>query len=404
MKAMFQFTGNDDEAFFEVAAPLTYSSMEREESERKKKATIESAEQSDIPIDQPMPDEGVDALTLVNVSAPILPVGNSVKNVVQLNEESKAEATCHEEVPIDSTNAGGGGTMHALKKEQAEEGLQNSAVPHVNIVRPDCETTQQPDDLSVVTGNNIGDQPYSEMAPQTTKFPSFSPIETKENASAAGSEVVKRETKPKFIPSITTPVFQATVLEGGTSPEEAIVILTGAIEHEQVLPLDSFLNSVVQKNTKHLFCDVGGLLSINSSGWGILVSQMQRLRKRGGELSLCSLQGEVERSFKILDLDKLFPTFRTVSEAMRKTVSEPGNIRQFPQIKGQPGQSPELSLEDKIHRIAAQDPSLGITGIHKLLKSEAYGKTQISLWKLISTLNSMGLGSKEQRYRYFRSS
>ena len=212
----------------------------------------------------------------------------------------------------------------------------------------------------------------------------------------------------KFVPSITTPSFQATVLEGETSPEETIVILTGAIEHEQVLPLDNFLNSVVQKNTKRLFCDVGGLLSINSSGWGILISQMQRLRKRGGDLFLCSLQGEVELSFKILELDKLFLPFRNVSEALKKAASELGNIRPFPILKGLDGQPDEglsnLSLEEKIHRIIVQDPSLGATGIHKLLKTKAYGTTPISLWKLISTLNSMALGSKEQRYRYFRSS
>jgi anti-anti-sigma factor len=369
---MFQYAGNDDDAFFEVAAPPTYSSMEREASKRATKASNESAELSDIPIDQPMPDEGLDTLTIFNISAPVHPIGNSVKNVVQLVTEAKTEAICQEEIQrICLINNGEGGTMHVLKKEQAAEGLQDSAV-------------------------------------QATTFPSFSPIETKGNASAADSETVKRETKSKFVPSITTPTFQATVLERETSPEEAIVILTGAIEQEQVLPLDNFLNSVIQKNTNRLFCDVGGLLSINSSGWGILVSQMQRLRKRGGELSLCSLQGEIERSFKILDLYKLFPTFRTVSEALRKTVSEPDDTRPFLPKKDQPGQSQDapasVSLEEKIHRIVLQDPSLGVTGIHKLLKTKAYGTTSISLWKLISTLNSMALGSKELRYRYFRSS
>jgi hypothetical protein len=120
------------------------------------------------------------------------------------------------------------------------------------------------------------------------------------------------------------------------------------------------------------------------------------------------LQGEVERSFKILDLDKLFLTARTVSEAMRIATPESGNLRPFPKVKDEEAKSfndaEYLSLDEKIHHILGENPSIGIGGIRKLLKSESYGKTKISSWKLVSKLRSMNLGSKEERYRFFRSS
>jgi anti-anti-sigma factor len=218
----------------------------------------------------------------------------------------------------------------------------------------------------------------------------------------------KQVMKSRIIPSIETASFQASVVEGETSSDECIVVLIGRIDHEQVRELENFLNRVIQKETTNLFCDIAGLTSINSSGWGLLVAEMQRLRKRGGSLFLCGLQGTVEQSFKVLELDKLFLTFRTVSEAMRYSSLDQEKIRQFPKPKIREDSPADnfsyLSLEEKIQRIVAADPMLSTSGICKVLRSDAYGKTQVSGWKLMSKLREMSLGTKEERYRFFRSS
>jgi anti-anti-sigma factor len=455
---MVQSADNSDEVFFEVAAQSAIPLTAKNAPENRKKPAPKQPDVADIPIDQPVTDESVESHTLfdiINHSQRIMPekpdtgekevpyqpvwktlpfsnenipekqvptekpaapplgplhsVGNSVKKVVQLKTEAKSEAFFQREGTIGSMqNIRGGHTMHALKNEPAEAGTRDPAVSIVKVAP--SETTETPKapiespDLSI---NNSADQPYSGMAQHPSPTP-VSPDGKADGPSLAVNEQGKRETKSRFVPSITMPDFQATVLEGETSPEECIVILTGSIERDQISPLDQFFSRVIQKSTKHLFCDVGGLVSINSSGWGLLSAQMQRLRKRGGDLSLCSMQGEVERSFKVLDLNKLFLTFRTVSEAMRKITAEPGNLRPFPKIKPlteeAPQARPSLSLEEKIHRIVGQDPSLGAGDIRKLLDSESYGNTKIGLLKLMSKLRSMNLGSKEERYRFFRSS
>ena len=63
----------------------------------------------------------------------------------------------------------------------------------------------------------------------------------------------------------------------------------------------------------------------------------------------------------------------------------------------------DLPLMEKVKRVVAQNPLLGVLGIRKVLKHEQFGFTRVGLFKLIRLLKELDLNSKDKRYRFYRS-
>ncbi len=64
----------------------------------------------------------------------------------------------------------------------------------------------------------------------------------------------------------------------------------------------------------------------------------------------------------------------------------------------------ELPLGEKIKRIIAESPLIGVFGIRKVLRHEHFGHTKIGILKLWRILKALNLDSKAKRFRYYRSS
>ncbi|MRR11116.1 anti-sigma factor antagonist, partial [bacterium] len=54
---------------------------------------------------------------------------------------------------------------------------------------------------------------------------------------------------------------------------------------------------------------------IDSSGLGVLVGGMRRVKERSGSLRLVCTRENILKIFRITGLDKVFPVFGTVAEA-----------------------------------------------------------------------------------------
>jgi anti-anti-sigma factor len=207
---------------------------------------------------------------------------------------------------------------------------------------------------------------------------------------------------------VKTDLFKAYILESA-DPNVTIVTLEGRIEQDQKKHFEDFFDRFVMQEGQTFLCDMKGLLSINSAGWGVMVAQFQRLKKHGGRFCLCGMRAEVDQCFQVLELHKLFPAFRSVSDALRSIDHEKENDASIMKTKTPwAGESQEkkstLLLDDKIRRIIADHPGASAGKISKMLKSEEYGKVKIGLWTLQAKLRSMNLGTKDERFRYFRSS
>jgi len=235
------------------------------------------------------------------------------------------------------------------------------------------------------------------------------------NAEAQLGEISGKDseqTSAAISPQVDLPDFKAFAGETVTEAGYRIVSLSGHVEQEHQAPLEKFLDKVMYQGSRNLLFDMSKLLSMSSSGWGVMVSCLQRLKKHGGAIAFCAMDGEVRQCFRVLELDKLFSTYNSIFEALRTIKQElesarAGGQKQSTLTAGSAREQSEnadsLPLEEKIRRIIAETPDLAVREIGKKLKTGEYGNVSISVWSLQAKLRSMNLGTKEERFRFFRS-
>ncbi len=79
-------------------------------------------------------------------------------------------------------------------------------------------------------------------------------------------------------------------------------------------------------------------------------------------------------------------------------------IHEFnPQLIKQDVKLAELPIQEKIKKVVAQNPLVGLFGIRKILRHEQFGNTKVGLFKLYRLLKELDLNTKEKRYRFYRS-
>jgi anti-sigma B factor antagonist len=66
----------------------------------------------------------------------------------------------------------------------------------------------------------------------------------------------------------------------------------------------------------HLIADLGGVEFIDSTGFGVLVGGLKRVRGSKGQIRLANPNQSVTRLLRITGLGKVFATFPTVQEAV----------------------------------------------------------------------------------------
>lgn len=63
----------------------------------------------------------------------------------------------------------------------------------------------------------------------------------------------------------------------------------------------------------------------------------------------------------------------------------------------------ELPKAEKVKRVVAENPLVGIWGIRRVLRHEHFGKTRMGIFELWRLLRDLDLNNKHKRYRYYRS-
>lgn len=102
------------------------------------------------------------------------------------------------------------------------------------------------------------------------------------------------------------------VLEGHT-----VVELRGELDLSNAQALRDRLLEIAGREPVSLILDLSGLTFMDSTGISVLVAAERRALELGGALSLAGPQKVVARVLRITSLDKHFPTFPTVDDAVK---------------------------------------------------------------------------------------
>ncbi len=114
------------------------------------------------------------------------------------------------------------------------------------------------------------------------------------------------------------------------------------------------------------------------------------------EIELEEIVPEKEEEEKIEETKEITPI--TSTEFGKETVHEfiPTSLQTDVKLA-------DLPLPEKIKRVIAQNPLIGIWGIRKILRHEHFGRTKVGIFKLYKILRDLDLNTKAKRYRFYRS-
>lgn len=100
-----------------------------------------------------------------------------------------------------------------------------------------------------------------------------------------------------------------------TAGATCTISLKGEVDVYTSPRLKQELADVVDGGCRQVIVDLEGLSFIDSSGLGVLVSGLRRVKEHDGTLRLVCTKDGILKIFRITGLDKVFPVFETVDEA-----------------------------------------------------------------------------------------
>lgn len=94
-----------------------------------------------------------------------------------------------------------------------------------------------------------------------------------------------------------------------------VVTVTGEVDVYTAPKLKDELVGLIEEGKNQIVVDLEGVEFMDSSGLGVLVGALRRLKEREGTLALVCTKGPVLRILSITGLNKVFPVHQSVDEA-----------------------------------------------------------------------------------------
>ncbi len=98
--------------------------------------------------------------------------------------------------------------------------------------------------------------------------------------------------------------------------DRSVVEVAGEIDVYTAPQLRERLINLVESGARQVVVDLGRVEFLDSTGLGVLVGALKRLRSAGGELSLVCAQERLLKIFRITGLDRVFTLYDSVDAAV----------------------------------------------------------------------------------------
>src|SRR5918992_993551 len=95
----------------------------------------------------------------------------------------------------------------------------------------------------------------------------------------------------------------------------SVVQVRGEIDVYTAPKLRERLIELVSEGSYHIVVDLEGVDFLDSTGLGVLVGALKRVKSHDGSLSLVCTQDKILKIFEITGLTKVFPIHNSVDEA-----------------------------------------------------------------------------------------
>ena len=96
-----------------------------------------------------------------------------------------------------------------------------------------------------------------------------------------------------------------------------IVRFQGDLDAAEMIKIKNRLTRLLNKNHKKLLLDLARARRVELAGLGILVDRLMKVRAQKGDIKLCNMRPEVEKTFQMIGVSDLIESFRSEEEAIR---------------------------------------------------------------------------------------
>jgi anti-sigma B factor antagonist len=113
-------------------------------------------------------------------------------------------------------------------------------------------------------------------------------------------------------------------LELETTQREGVAILTlrGEIDVYTAPRMRQGIVDLVDAGSLNIVVDMEKVDFLDSTGLGVLVEGLKRVRTRSGNLSIVVTQDKILKIFDITGLNKAFPIYGSLEDALKEPVAE----------------------------------------------------------------------------------
>ena len=105
-------------------------------------------------------------------------------------------------------------------------------------------------------------------------------------------------------------------LDDRAAADSVVVAVRGQIDVSTAHHLRDRLTGFVDAGERHLIVDLDGVDFLDSTGLGVLVGGLKRVRESDGSLELVCNQERLLKIFRITGLDKIFVVHASVEAAL----------------------------------------------------------------------------------------
>ena len=95
----------------------------------------------------------------------------------------------------------------------------------------------------------------------------------------------------------------------------------GDLNASEMIKIKTRLTRLMNKNHKKLLLDLKEARHVELAGLGILVDRLMKVRAQKGDIKLCNLRPEVEKTFRMIGVSDLMESFHSEEEAIRSFVA-----------------------------------------------------------------------------------
>lgn len=120
---------------------------------------------------------------------------------------------------------------------------------------------------------------------------------------------------------MSAPDFRVTPSSLGDTT--AVLTVFGEIDLFTAPELKSAIAAAVEDGRPRVVVDLTHTTFLDSSGLGVLVGALQRLRDHGGALSIVNVDEAIARTFSITGLDQILAIRETREDAVQALQEEP---------------------------------------------------------------------------------